>query len=190
MIKRTSNVGVTTVRAPTDPAKSLPPTKRKAYTAAVAKCESSAQSAAALLYNDHQANQLMSEWMSLFSTVSASPAVRAANRRAASCSRSTPFPASTVGSEIDTIEAKLTPLDIRGDSAQAQAVNAHGVRVLIRCFGSVEALRDRLMTAQRVRFVAQHAQAIRQIENQVNRGVAADEAKYGVKLSTAATESP
>jgi hypothetical protein len=130
----------------------------------------------------------MSEWMKIFSRVSASPAVRAANRRAASCSRATPFPASTVGSEIEAIEAKLTPpLNIRGQNAQAKATNANGVQVLIKCFGTVETLRDRLMAAQRVRFLAQHVQAIRQIENQVNRVVAADEAKYGVKLGAAAT---
>jgi hypothetical protein len=186
VIKSTSNVGVTTVRAPTDPAKFLSLTERKAYTAAVSKCEASARTTDSF-YDNRQANKLMSEWMNIFSRVSASPAIRSANGRAASCSRATPFPASTVGNEIETIEAKLTPLNIRGQSAQAKATNANGVQVLIKCFGTVETLRDRLMAAQRVQFVAQHAHAIRQIENQVNRVVAADEAKYGVKLGAAAT---
>jgi hypothetical protein len=60
-----------------------------------------------------------------------------------------------------------------------------GVQVLIRCFGAVEAQRNRLMAAQRIRFLAQHAQTIRQLETRVNRIVAADEAKYGVKLGAA-----
>jgi len=187
VIKSTSNVGVTTVRiGPTDPAKSLSPTKRKAYTAALSRCEASARTTYAFLGN-RQAIKLGSEWLNIFSRVSASPAIRAANRRAASCSRATPFPASTVGNEIETIEAKLTPLNLRGQNAQAKATNASGVRVLIKCFGTVETLRDRLMAAQRVRFLAQHAQAIRQIEHQVNRVVGADEAKYGVKLGAAGT---
>ncbi|MFZ1993926.1 MAG: hypothetical protein WAU75_07445 [Solirubrobacteraceae bacterium] len=186
VIKSTSNVGVTTLRAPTDPAKSLSPTKRKAYAAALTRCETSARTTDSF-YDNGQANTLMSEWMNIFSRVSASPAIRASNRRAASCSRATRFPASTVGGEIETIEAMLTPLNIRGQTAQAKATNASGVRVLIKCFGPVETLRDRLMAAQRVRFLAQHAQAIRQIENQVNRVVAADEAKYGVRLDAAAT---
>jgi hypothetical protein len=90
VIKSTSNVGVTTVRAPTDPGKSLSPTKRKAYTAALTRCEASARTTTAF-YENRQANKLMSEWMSIFSGVSASPAIRAANRRAASCSRATQF---------------------------------------------------------------------------------------------------
>jgi hypothetical protein len=187
VIKSTSNVGVTTVRiGPTNPAKSLSPAKREAYTTALTRCEASAPTTTVLSDNP-QANTLMDAWMTIFSRVSASPAIRAANRRAASCSRATPFPASTVGSEIETIEAKLTPLNIRGQNAQANATNANGVQVLTKCFGTVETLRDRLMATQRVRFLAQHAQAIRQIENQVNRVVAADEAKYGVKLGAAAT---
>jgi hypothetical protein len=183
--KRTGNVGVTTLPATTDPAKSLPPAKRKAYRAALRRCEAAAPSP--ILEDNAQVDQLINEWATVFTRVSASPAIRAANRRAASCSRGTPFPASTVGGEEDKIEAKLTPLIIRGRNAQAKATNASGVRVLIRCFGAVEALRNRLMAAQRVRFLAQHAQTIRQLENLVNRIVAADEAKYGVKLGASAT---
>jgi hypothetical protein len=85
---------------------------------------------------------------------------------------------------LEQIEAKLTPLNIRGQNAQAKVTNANGVQVLIKCFGTVETPRDRLMAAQRVQFMAQHAQAIRQIENQVNRVVTADEAKFGIKLGT------
>jgi hypothetical protein len=185
VIKSTSNVGVTTLRAgPTDPAKSLSPTKRKAYTAALKRCDAAAAPATAF-YPAHQASTLRDEWMNIFSRVTASPAIRAANRRAASCSRSTPFPASTVSGEIETIEAKLMPLNIRGQNAQAKATNASGVRVLIKCFGPVETLRDRVMAAQRIRFLAAHTQAIRQIETQVNRGVTADEAKYDVRLAAA-----
>jgi hypothetical protein len=187
VIKSTSNVGVTTVPEPTDPAKSLSPTERKAYTAALSKCEAASARTTDSFYENRQANTLMDQWMNIFSRVSASPAIRAANRRAASCSRTTPFPASTVGSEIDTIEAKLTPLNTSGQNARASATNARGVHVLIKCFGTVETLRDRLMAAQRVRFLAEHTQAIRQLENQVNRVVAADEAKYSIKLGAAGT---
>ena len=185
MIKRTGNVGVTTLPATTDPAKSLPPAKRKTYRAVLRRCEAAAPSE--ILDPNAQVDQLINEWATVFTRVSASPAIRAANRHAASCSRATPFPASSVGREIDTIEAKLTPLYLKGEDAQAKATNASGVQVLIRCFGAVEALRNRLMAAQRVRFLAQHAQTIRQLENAVNRIVAADEAKYGVKLGAGAT---
>jgi hypothetical protein len=188
VIKSTLNVGVTTLPAPTDPAKSLSPTKRHAYKAALARCEASARTTDAF-YANRQAAGLMTEWMNIFSAVSASPAVRATNRHAAACSSTTAFPAKTMSSEIETIEGKLTPLYIKGHNAQAKAVNARGVRMLIKCFGAVEVLRNRLMAARRVRFLAQHAQTIRQIENQVNRVVAADEAKYGVKFDATATES-
>jgi hypothetical protein len=185
VIRRTGNVGVTTLPATTDPASSLPPAKRKTYRAALRRCEASAPRP--ILDDNAQVDQLDNEWATVFTRVSASPAIRAANRRAAWCSRATPFPASSVGREIDTIEAKLTPLYLKGKDAHAKATNASGVQVLIRCFGAVEALRNRLMAAQRVRFLAQHAQTIGQLETRVNRIVAADEAKYGVKLGAGAT---
>ena len=52
---------------------------------------------------------------------------------------------------------------------------------------SVNGLSRRLMAAQRVRFVAQHAWAIRQGENRVNGLVAGDTVKYGVKRDATAT---
>lgn len=182
VIERTHNVGVTTLPAPTDPAKHLSPAKRGAYTAALSRCQTASAKPAAFLGKPAWA--LMTRWMSIFTKVSASPAVRAANRRAAACSASTPFPAGTVGQEIEAVEAKLTPLNIGGHNARARSVNASGVRVLVRCFGAVEALRNRLMAAQRVEFLARHARAIRKVEDRFNRGVAADEAKYGVKLGS------
>jgi hypothetical protein len=106
--------------------------------------------------------------------------VRAANREARACSRSTGFAAGSVGGEVGTIEAKLTPLNLEGHNAQANAVQASGVRVLVRCFGPVVALETRLLSARRVQFIAEHAQAIRKIEHDSNRVVPAAEAKYGV----------
>ncbi len=182
VIERTNNVGVTTLPAPTDPAKHLSSSKRSAYTAALSSCQ--ARGAKPVAFLGKPAWGLMTRWMSIFTKVSASQAVRAANRRAAACSASTPFPAGTVGQEIEAVEAKLTPLYIRGHNAQARALNASGVRVLVRCFGAVEALRNQLMAAERVGFLASHARAIRKLERQASRGVAADEAKYGVRLSS------
>lgn len=188
VIKRTMNVGVTTMQAPTNPAKSLSPAKRKAYEAAIPRCAASAQSTDPL--GGEQASKLASQWLDMSATVFAAPAVRAANRRAAACSRQTAFPAQTVGGEIETIETKLTPLNLKGHNAQARAVNANGVRVLIKCFGAVVTLRDRLLAAQRTRFLAQHAHAIQQLKNQANRLVTADEAKYGIKLGAVTATGP
>lgn len=188
VIKRTMNVGVTTEQAPTNPAKSLSPAKRRAYQAAIPRCVASARSSDPL--RSRLATKLGSEWLNISSTVFAARAVRAANRRGAACSRHTAFPAQTVGGEITTIETKLTPLNLKGHDAQAKAVNANGVRVLIKCFGPVVTLRDRLLAAQRARYLAQHAHTIQQLKDHVNRVVAADEAKYGIKLSAIPMAGP
>ena len=183
VIRRTGNVGVTSGLGPTDPAKRMSAARRKAYQKKLSSCAASAQTTD-LFYGSDQPSKLMTEWMNfVIPRVNSSPAVHAANRRAAACSHKTSFPASTTGGEIEAIEAKLTPLNIRGQDAQAKAVNASGVRVLVKCFGAVVSLRDRLLAAQRVKFFAAHAHPIGQITDQVNRVVAADEAKYGIKLS-------
>lgn len=186
VIKRTMNVGVTTAQEPTNPAKSLSPTKRTAYTAALSRCSASAQATDAFESN-RRAIQLQGEWLNIAMNIFSTPAVRAANRRGAACSHQTPFPAQSTGSEISNIEAKLTPLNIKGHNAQAKAVNANGVRVLVKCFGAVVALSDRLTAARRVRFLAQHAHAIQQLKAQADRVVAADEAKYAIKLTDVST---
>jgi hypothetical protein len=64
------------------------------------------------------------------------------------CSQRTPFPAKTVGGEQEAIETKLMPLFLKGHNTQAQAVNAEGARVLVRCFRTTETLRDRLLAQQ------------------------------------------
>ncbi|MHB1571826.1 MAG: hypothetical protein ACYC0H_21840, partial [Solirubrobacteraceae bacterium] len=188
VIKRTGNVGVTSILGQTDPEKNMSTARRKAYKAALSNCAATTSTTQPLSGSDYP-YKLVDRWDNIISGVSRSPAVRAANRRATACSQRTSFPASTPGREIEAIEAKLTPLNLRGQDAQATAVNASGVRVLVRCFGTVIELRDRLLAAQRVRFFAAHAHAIAQIEDQVNRVVAGDQARYGIRLSAVNPDS-
>jgi hypothetical protein len=121
--------------------------------------------------------------------VTGSPAVRAANRRARACSRSTAFSAGSVGGEVSTIEAKIPRLILAGHRAQASAVQASGARVLLRCFGPVVALEDRLLAALRIQFVAEHAQAIHQIEREAELVITGAEARYGIRFDGSATGS-
>ncbi|MGO9902369.1 MAG: hypothetical protein ACLP0J_22380 [Solirubrobacteraceae bacterium] len=180
LIERTLSLGLTqSYPGPTDPAKSLLPSRRAEYKASLARCQAAAPRTLAFL-EGAGAMSMLEKWMSYSSDLTKSPSVRFLNRRAHACSRSTGFAAVSVGSEVETIEAKLTRLNLEGDTAQANAIQQRGARVLVRCFGPVVALESRLLAAYRVRFIAAHTQAIRQIEHDANVAVRAAEAKYGV----------
>lgn len=172
---------ITTRRAPIDPAASLSPARRKIYEAAVSHCAVTTQQIEAF-YNSPAATRLMSDWQSIYTTVARSSAMRSATRQGAACSRKTEFPAANATQDIGNIEAKLTPLNIRGKRAEADALNARGARVLVTCFGPVEALRGRLLAAQRANQLARQADQITQLKTQANREISTDEARYHLQF--------
>lgn len=172
---------ITTRGAPVDPAGSLSPVRRKIYEAAVSHCAVATQQIEAF-YNSPAATRLMSDWQSIYTTVARSSSMRSATRQGAACSRKTEFPAANATQEIGNIEAKLTPLNIRGKRAKADALNASGARVLVTCFGPVEALRGRLLAAQRANQLTRQADQITQLETQVNREISIDEARYHLQF--------
>jgi hypothetical protein len=190
LIRRTLSLGLTeSYPGPTDPAGSLPRSRQAAYRAALARCVAAAPRMLVFL-EGRAANAMFEEWMTNdFPAITGSPAVHAANRRASACSRSTGFAAGSVGGEVSAIEAKLPRLILTGHGAQASAVQASGVRVLVRCFGPVVALEDRLLAALRIQFVAAHAEAVRQIEHEAELVIPAAEARYGVRFDGSATGS-
>ncbi len=182
LIERTHGIGATErYSAPTDPARSLTGETLVGYNAALARCAAAARHAYAFI-TSHTAVALQGQWLNIVQQVETSSAVRAANRRGSQCSRSTPFPASGVQGEIEAIEAKLTRPNLAGQYAQADAIQARGVGVLVRCFGTDIALRSRLTAAARASFFAAHAQAIQRIEAQANRAIPVLEAKYKIRF--------
>lgn len=154
---------------PTRPVRThtLPRRARAEYGHAVRVC-SAAVASKDIGVAGRDATRLSKLWTHVFATVSASPAMRAADDRAAACSRTTPFPARTIVGETKAVQTKLNPLFVARHDARARALSEKAMRVFVRCFGPVEALSVRLMSTQRIRFTAEHRAAIRRLVRQVD----------------------
>jgi hypothetical protein len=184
LIKRTLSLGATErYPGPTNPAQHLTGGTLARYNAAVTSCAATAGHAYAFI-DGHTPAVLQGQWFDVIQRVERSSAVRAANRQGSQCSRSTPFPASGVEGEIGAIEAKLTRPNLAGQYAKADAIQARGARVLIRCFGADIALRSRLAAVARGHFLAAHAQGIQQLEAQANRAIPVLETKYKIRFES------
>jgi hypothetical protein len=180
-IRSAHNIGITTTTGPTYPGRSLKPTQRKAYRARLSYCQTQTRGIAAFERNA-SAVALAESWYSAQAAAIHSPQVQAAMKTGATCASQTAFPAATASQEIERVEGKLTPLNLKGETAKANAINAGGARVLVKCFSHPEAVQTKLLAAKRRQVIQSHSAEIKRIEQQVDRQVKADQTRYGLKF--------
>lgn len=180
-IRAAHDVGVTAATGPTYPGRSLNATQRRAYRARLSRCQTQSRRLDAF-ERTASANALAQGWFSAQATAARSPQVRAAMRKGATCASKTAFPAATASQEIERVAAKLTPLNTKGQIAKANATNARGAEVLVKCFSHAEATQTSLLAVKRRQVIRSHSAEIKRIEQQVDRHVAADQTRYDLQF--------
>lgn len=185
LIERNESLGLTVhVSFPASPTEAMSSAERVAYTARLKRCSAAPRNVFAFL-QDGAAGALTNEWANVMAQTTASATVQRLNRAAAACSRKTPFAASSVETEVMTIDSKVTPYNLRGDDVGAHTTEVAGVKVLVRCFGPEVSLIDQLLAQRRQQFFASNAQSITAIERAANDAVATMMRRYGVRVPSA-----
>lgn len=170
LIQRTLAIGVTVVlHAPKNPLVGMSKAEAAAYNAQFNKCTAKPTLPILAFVAKGSTQALVQEWENITEATIASAPVERLNRKAASCSSSTHFPATSVQDEMTKIGNDVTPLTIKLQAAAARATEKAGVQVLVRCFGQEIELTSRLLAKRRAAFFSQNAQAIDEIEAEANR---------------------
>jgi hypothetical protein len=82
------------------------------------------------------------------------------------------------------LQGEIGPLSSSAaDSAKAQAIQAKGASVLVTCWSKEINETTALLSNRRPAYLAQNANALSALETQVNQQVAAQERRYGIKLT-------
>ena len=165
-----------------DPTRGMSPAEKRSYAAAVKRCAPKIPTPA---FESPAAQSIFNAWTNIMlRTISTSPAVRAANRAGASCSRSTPFPAATYEDEWQLAAGDGLALYMKGKTSAGNQVEARGSGVLVRCFGRAVNTVDRLLAAQAKPFMARYATTLRQLADKTAKQVAELSAKYDIAFGS------
>lgn len=164
-----------------DPTKGMTAAQKTAYAHAATRC---APKLPPMAFNSAAARSLVGDWMGgVLSLIASSPAVVAANRAGAQCSRLTAFPATSYEKEENEVISDALGADSQNGASAERRVEARGASVFVRCFaGAVETV-DRLLSTRIRSFLAAHALVIRLIQKRTVAQVMALSKKYDVRLS-------
>jgi hypothetical protein len=170
---------------PVDVTKGMSAAEETAYKHAAARCEPKLPT---LAVDSSSANAIIGAWDNDgVNAIDTSPAVRAANKAGAQCSKSTAFPATSYVDETRKVGQAALSDDMKGAPAAGAKVEAQGVAVYIRCFKpAIEAV-DNFLAARSKSFIAKYAEAIQQIEDRTAKQVASISAKYDVPFASPST---
>jgi hypothetical protein len=170
-----------------DPTRGMSVAEKRSYAAAVKRC---APKLGVPAFESRAAQGIFNAWTNIMlRTISTSPAVRAANRAGAACSRSTPFPATTYEDEWQVAAGDGLALYMKGETSAGNQNEAAGSAVFVRCFGRAVNTVDRLLAAQAKPFLARYATTLRQLEDKTAKQVAELSAKYDVPFGSTARRS-
>jgi hypothetical protein len=140
------------------------------------------------VFGSGQFGQLSSGWFNIVNQVSQSPQIRALSKTAATCSAARGVPATSVMSLYGRLQGQIGPLSSSSaNSAEVQAIQAKGARILAACWAKVINETTALLSARRTTYLAQNATALAAMESQVDRQVASLERQYGIKLQLGAS---
>lgn len=135
------------------------------------------------LFGSGQFAQLSSGWFTIVNQVSQSAQIRALSKPAATCSAAHGVPATSVMSLYARLQNQIGPISSSSsDSAQVQAVQAKGAKVLAMCWANVINETTALLNTRRDEYLGQNATALSAMERQVNGQVSSLERRYGIRL--------
>lgn len=171
-----------------DPTRGMSASEKRSYTAAVKRCTPKLSTPA--FESGTGAQSIFNAWTNIMlKTIGTSPAVRAANRAGAACSRSTSFPASTYEDEWQVAAGDGLALYMKGETSAGNQAEARGAAVFLRCFGPAVKTVDRLLAAEAKPFLAKYATTLRQLEDATAKQVAELSAKYDVPFGSTSRRS-
>jgi hypothetical protein len=166
-----------------DPQSGMSAPERRAWQARIQHCFRTTQGQAPL-FGSAKFGQLAGGWFNIVNQVSQSPQIRALSKKAAACSAAHGVPATSVMSLYGRLQGEIGPLSSSAaDSAKAQAIQAKGASVLVTCWSKEINETTALLSNRRPAYLAQNANALSALETQVNQQVAAQERRYGIKLT-------
>jgi hypothetical protein len=170
-----------------DPQSGMSAPERRAWQARLEHCFRTTNGQAPL-FGSAKFAQLDSGWFNVVNQVSRSPQIRALSKQAATCSAAHGVPATSVMSLYGRLQGQIGGLSSSSaDSAKVQAVQAKGASVLATCWAKVIDETTALLSARRDPYLAQNANALSALQNQVDGQVTSLERRYGIKLALGAS---
>lgn len=180
---------------PFDPGTRMPPHERLLYESDFRRCARSADPLANLDTFPALA-ALSHSWDAVVADVDRDPAVLAAERNAAGCSAVngmpfTPPRGATTYEEayLATAAGRTIHLYVSKRRPEAHALDRHAARTFVRCFGTVERLRDELRSADRATWIQRHGTLIAKIERMSWEDVERASKRFGVDIASALTSA-
>jgi hypothetical protein len=186
VIEATHSLGLFTggfVVAFSDPMSGMSAPERTAWQARIGHCFNTTQRQA-VLFGSARFGQLNFGWFNIVSQVARSKQIRALSKAAAVCSAAHGVPATSVTSLYGRLQSQIGPISpSSANSAKVQALQAKGAHVLVTCWSKVIDETTALLSARRPAYLAENANAIAAVENQINQQVISLGRQYGLKLT-------
>jgi hypothetical protein len=166
-----------------DPQGGMSAPERRAWQARIMHCFRTTQGQTPL-FGSAKFNQLTSGWFNIVNQVSRSPRIRSLSKQAATCSAAHGVPATSVMSLYGRLQSQIGPLSSSSaNDDKVQALQAKGAKVLVTCWAKVINETTAQLSDRRPEYLAQNANALSDLQSQVNGQVSALERRYGIKLA-------